>query len=113
MPHKWYQGKTGVVWNVTKRALGVEINKRVRGNIIRKRIHVRIEHVQPSQSRSDFLRRRVENDAKRAQAKAKGIKLGPQKRLPAGPRAGALIQGFKMETVTAIPYDILKEGIAQ
>jgi hypothetical protein len=31
MPHKWYQGKTGVIWNVTKRALGVEINKRVRG----------------------------------------------------------------------------------
>lgn len=30
MPHKWYQGKTGVVWNVTKRAIGVEINKRVR-----------------------------------------------------------------------------------
>lgn len=29
MPHKWYQGKTGVVWNVTKRAIGVEINKRV------------------------------------------------------------------------------------
>lgn len=29
MPFKWYQGKTGVVWNVTKRALGVEINKRV------------------------------------------------------------------------------------
>lgn len=31
MPHKWYQGKTGVVWNVTKRAIGVEINKRVSG----------------------------------------------------------------------------------
>ncbi len=29
MPHKWYQGKTGVVWNVTKRAIGVEVNKRV------------------------------------------------------------------------------------
>ena len=29
MPHKWYQGKTGRVWNVTKRAIGVEINKRV------------------------------------------------------------------------------------
>jgi hypothetical protein len=29
MPFKWYHGKTGVVWNVTKRALGVEINKRV------------------------------------------------------------------------------------
>ena len=30
MPHKWYHGKTGVVWNVTKRAVGVEVNKTVR-----------------------------------------------------------------------------------
>jgi large subunit ribosomal protein L21e len=27
MPHKYYHGKTGVVWNVTKRAVGVEIYK--------------------------------------------------------------------------------------
>jgi hypothetical protein len=32
MPHKWYHGKTGVVWNVTKRAIGVEVNKRVSGS---------------------------------------------------------------------------------
>lgn len=30
MAFKWYHGKTGVVWNVTKRALGVEVNKQVR-----------------------------------------------------------------------------------
>jgi hypothetical protein len=30
MPHKVYHGRTGVVWNVTKRALGVEVNKQVR-----------------------------------------------------------------------------------
>lgn len=30
MPHKTYAGKTGIVWNVTKRAIGVEFNKRVR-----------------------------------------------------------------------------------
>ena len=29
MPHKYYHGKTGVVWNVTKRAVGVEIYKQV------------------------------------------------------------------------------------
>jgi hypothetical protein len=29
MPFKWYHGKTGVVWNVTKRALGVEVFKTV------------------------------------------------------------------------------------
>jgi large subunit ribosomal protein L21e len=30
MPHKWYHGKTGIIWNVTKRAVGVEVNKQVR-----------------------------------------------------------------------------------
>ena len=30
MPHKWYHGKTGRVWNVTKRAVGVEVNKTVK-----------------------------------------------------------------------------------
>lgn len=30
MPHKYYHGKTGVVWNVTKRSIGVEVNKQVR-----------------------------------------------------------------------------------
>lgn len=29
MPHKFYHGKTGVVWNITKRAVGVEMNKLV------------------------------------------------------------------------------------
>ena len=29
MPHKFYHGKTGVVYNVTKRAVGVVMNKRV------------------------------------------------------------------------------------
>lgn len=30
MPHKFYHGRTGVVWNITKRAVGVEVNKEVR-----------------------------------------------------------------------------------
>jgi ribosomal protein L21E len=29
MAFKWYHGKTGVIWNVTKRAVGVEVNKQV------------------------------------------------------------------------------------
>jgi large subunit ribosomal protein L21e len=30
MPHKWYHGKTGIIWNITRRAVGVEVNKQVR-----------------------------------------------------------------------------------
>jgi ribosomal protein L21E len=31
MPHKFYHGRTGIVWNVTKRAVGVVMNKQVSG----------------------------------------------------------------------------------
>ncbi|CAA2982678.1 60S ribosomal L21-1 [Olea europaea subsp. europaea] len=38
MPHKFYHGRTGRVWNVTKRAIGVEVNKqaeaKARGEVI-------------------------------------------------------------------------------
>ncbi|MCI62915.1 hypothetical protein A2U01_0084172, partial [Trifolium medium] len=27
MPHKFYHGRTGRVWNVTKRVINVEVNK--------------------------------------------------------------------------------------
>ena len=34
MPHKFYHGKTGRVWNVTKRAVGVELLKQVGGALL-------------------------------------------------------------------------------
>lgn len=37
MPHKFYHGKTGRVFNVTQHAVGIIINKQVRGRIIAKR----------------------------------------------------------------------------
>ncbi|KAA0203868.1 hypothetical protein HAZT_HAZT000250 [Hyalella azteca] len=37
MPHKSYHGKTGRIFNVTPHALGVVVNKRVRGRIFAKR----------------------------------------------------------------------------
>src|SRR5438105_15429753 len=57
MPFKFYHGRTGRVFNVTPHALGVIVNKRVRHRIIAKRIHVRIEHVQPSRCRQEFVKR--------------------------------------------------------
>jgi large subunit ribosomal protein L21e len=71
MPHKYYHGKTGRVWNVTPRAVGVEVNKQVRNRIIRKRIHVRVEHIKRSTCQADFVARRKENDKKRHEAAQK------------------------------------------
>ena len=33
------------------------------------------------------------------------------KRYPVAPRAGVLLENVKLETITAIPYDIVKEGL--
>jgi len=77
MPHKVYHGRTGVIWNVTKRAVGVEVNKQVNGRIINKRIHVRVEHVTPSRCKEEFLRRRKENDAAKHAAKEAGGARAP------------------------------------
>ena len=48
MPHKFYHGKTGRVYNVTKVAVGVIVNKFVNGRIIPKRICIRTAHVRKS-----------------------------------------------------------------
>ena len=82
MPFKYYHGKTGRVWNVTKRALGVEMNKKVGGRIMKKRLHVRIEHVRPSRCREEFLLRRERNDKAKKEAKGKG---GACQRVPRPP----------------------------
>eukprot|EP00249_Psilotum_nudum_P008569 c21370_g3_i1 orf=437-1060(+) len=108
MPHKFYHGRTGVVWNVTKRAVGVEINKRVGNRIIKKRIHVRIEHVMPSRCREEFIERRKRNDFLKAEAKARGEKLST-KRQPEGPKPGFIVEGATLETVTPIPYDVVND----
>lgn len=114
MPHKFYHGRTGRVWNVTKRAIGVEVNKQVGGRILRKRIHVRVEHVRPSRCREDFLKRRDENDKTRVAYKKAGKEFTTEvvKRKPVGPREGFTLTGImdKMTTVTAVPYDIVREN---
>ncbi|CAG8683400.1 13253_t:CDS:1, partial [Racocetra fulgida] len=94
MPHKFYHGyefyeftlinfilkiliiflrfsRTGIIYNVTKSAVGVIINKRVGNRYIEKRINVRIEHIKHSKCRDDFLRRVKENAIKKKEARAK------------------------------------------
>ncbi|KAL8504565.1 hypothetical protein ACS0TY_015943 [Phlomoides rotata] len=108
MPHKFYHGRTGRVWNVTKRAIGVEVNKQVRNKIIHKRIHVRVEHVQPSRCHEDFLQRVKKNDLLKAEARTQG-KIISTKRQPEGPKPGFMVEGTTLETVTPIPYDVVND----
>jgi len=53
MPYKVYHGKTGVVYNVTKSAVGVIIYKKVGNRYLEKRVNVRVEHITHSRSREE------------------------------------------------------------
>ena len=99
IPHKFYHGKTGKVFDVTKHAVGVIINKRVGIRILPKRIHVRIEHVRQSKSRQAFVDRVHANDAKKREAKKSGVKVST-KRVPEQPRGSHVVDSKK----TTIEY---------
>ncbi|KAK2757325.1 60S ribosomal protein L21A [Arachnomyces sp. PD_36] len=106
MPFKIYHGKTGVVYNVTKSAVGVIIYKRVDNEYLEKRVNVRIEHISHSRSREDFVRRVKENAVKKRKAKEEGIHVH-LKRQPVGPREARTVstENNMPETITPIPYD--------
>merc|ERR1712228_737577 len=70
MPHKSYHGKTGRVFNVSKHALGVIVNKRVRGRIIGKRISIRVER------QAQYLQNRFPHSCQEQRVVEKGRQRG-------------------------------------
>jgi len=99
----------------------------VNGRIVKKRIHVRIEHVKRSRCREEVLNRVRQNEELKAKARETGgavssthtieifscVEKVDLKRKQAGPRPELMLSGVMDELVTVapIPYDIVKEGI--
>ncbi|GAB7362781.1 hypothetical protein MBLNU230_g3085t1 [Neophaeotheca triangularis] len=106
MPFKVYHGKTGVIYNVTKSAVGVILHKQVRNRYIEKRVNVRIEHIRLSRSREEFLVRVKENAAKKRKAKESGEQMY-LKRQPVKPREERTVstKDNKPESIAPIAYD--------
>ncbi|XP_064235061.1 large ribosomal subunit protein eL21-like, partial [Aotus nancymaae] len=105
MPHKFYHGKTGRVYNGR---VPVAVNKQVKGKILAKRINMPIKHIKHSKSRDSFLKRVKENDQKKKEAKEKGTWV-QVKRQPAPPREAHFVRtnGKKLELLEPIPYEFI------
>lgn len=102
MPHKYYQGRTGVVYGVFPRAVGVLIYKTVGNRKIEKRVNLRVEHVRHSKCRDDFVNRVKQNAERKRIAKEKGEHVN-LKRSPAMPREAHTLQVSKHKPVTLAP----------
>ncbi|XP_061412540.1 LOW QUALITY PROTEIN: large ribosomal subunit protein eL21-like [Lethenteron reissneri] len=108
MPHKCYHGKTGRVFNITQHAVGIIVNKQVKGKVLAKRINVHIEHVNHSKSRDSFLKRVKENELKKDKAKLAGEWV-TLKRQPAQPRVAHFVstKNNTPELLEPIPYEFM------
>ena len=82
MPHKFYHGRTGRVFDISPNSIGVIVNKQVRNRIVHKRIHVRVEHLRISTCNANFKKHvKALEEEKRKNPKDKKLR----KRLPVGP----------------------------
>ncbi|KAB7504087.1 60S ribosomal protein L21 [Armadillidium nasatum] len=108
MPHKTYHGRTGRVFNVTQHAVGVIVNKRVKGRIIAKRINVRVEHINHSKCKKDFYERIKANKEKLRVAKEKKrwVSLKRQPKQPRPTHVVSLVK-TKPEFLTPLPYEFI------
>ena len=104
MPFKHYHGRTGVVFNVAKRSVGVKINKPVNGRIIEKRINVRLEHVLPSKCRLGHIDRVQTNDEVKKAVKAGTMAKQALKRTPKLPKVAYTLKLSEPETIQPIPF---------
>jgi large subunit ribosomal protein L21e len=109
MPFKFYHGRTGIVFNLTKSSVGVRVNKFVNGRIIEKRIHVRIEHIRKSKCQQEILARKLRNESLKAAARAGGEKAD-LKRHPVKPKAGYFLAApgdTELVTIQPLPFSDL------
>ncbi|KAH7097799.1 60S ribosomal protein L21 [Auriculariales sp. MPI-PUGE-AT-0066] len=106
MPHKYYHGRTGIVYNVTPRAVGVIVYKIVGNRYLEKRVNLRVEHVKHSKCRQEFLDRVKRNDAQKVDAKEKGERVH-LKRVPLLPRGASVVctTDNAPKTMVPLPYE--------
>ena len=105
MPHKYYHGRTGVVFNVTKRAVGVTVNKLVNTRIVKKQIHIAVPHVKPSTCQTQIINRKKSNEDHKVLVRAGKAEKKCLKRVNKGPKDGYFYNvSEEPTTIQAVPY---------
>merc|ERR1712071_549737 len=107
MPFSFYHGRSGVIFNVNRNALGVEVTKVVGNRQLRKRLHVNIAHVRKSRCNESFLKRVKENDQKKRDAKLEG-KTAICKRQPEGPKDMKIVQATEDDVEVLAPLAFIE-----
>ena len=106
MPHKFYHGRTGRVFDISPNSIGVIVNKQVRNRIVEKRIHVRVEHLRISTCNANFKKhvRAVEKEKRENK-----VKKQMSRRIPKGPADEQKIEVNKESDIKFYNPDFRRE----
>ena len=74
LPYKFYHGKTGKIFSITKSSAGIKVEKRVWNKKIIKRLNIRLEHLIKSKTKVKFQEKLKSRDAVRRLANNNGRK---------------------------------------
>ena len=116
MPHKFYHGKTGIIFNVAPRSVGIIVHKRVGSRMMEKRVNIRVEHVRHSKCQDDFKARMKANEDTKREAKAKGERIAkgaePPKKKASRPHPCPLCEHKEQRARPDCPDSIRAAGIS-
>jgi large subunit ribosomal protein L21e len=110
MAAKQFHGRTGIVFNVSKRAVGVVVNKlKLNGGnrIMKKYLNIRVEHVRPSSAKAEITARVIANEAHKTAWRKAGSKDSDRKilkRLPRQPKEGYTLVVDSTAFMTPVPF---------
>ena len=106
MLQKCYHGKTGRVY-ITQHAVGITVNKQVKGKILVKRINACIKQIKHSKSRDSFLKCVKENDQYKKETKEKGAWVQLKQQFPP-PREVYFVRINVKELKTVLTVELLE-----
>mmetsp|Transcript_40428 Transcript_40428/g.80984 ORF Transcript_40428/g.80984 Transcript_40428/m.80984 type:complete len:160 (-) Transcript_40428:1390-1869(-) len=107
LPFKFYHGKTGKIFKVSKSSLGVNIEKTIGNRKISKKVNVRIEHIQQSKSNIGFIEKKVSRDEIRRNQRKQPFKKIHLRETKGIPIKKHVVSFKKIKTVTPEPYCIV------
>lgn len=107
LPYKFYHGKTGKIFNITKSSAGVEVEKKVGNKRIIKRLNIRLEHLIKSKSRINFFEKLKNRDSIRQFYNLRSNKAVCFREVGDSKRQGHFIIFKKLINIDPEPYSIV------
>ena len=107
LPYKFYHGKTGKIFSITKFSAGVNVEKKVGNKKILKRLNIRLEHLNKSKTGVNFREKLKTRDIMRRLVNPRKSVLTNFKELGINKMQQHIISFKEIVNINPEPYSII------